>query len=1045
MLFNTLIQPQNEQRRKITTNYRKDETKAVADLLQQVNLTPDMQKRIASRARQLIEAIRQQNLTQGQAEALFVEYPLNSSAGIALMSLAEALLRIPDHETADHLIQDKLTGINWNEHTGQSEGFFSKLNQFALAFTGKILKNDKEAKSFKGRLKKWVSKGSEPIIRTAVNQQIKSLSHHFVLAETTEAAMKEAKKYEEKGYLFSYDMLGESAFTQEDAERYFESYQAAILKISEKAKGLALHQMPAISIKLSALHPRYEFAQKERVLEELTLKLFSLIQSAKQANMGLMIDAELAEHLDLSLDLVEKIFADAALGGWQGFGIVVQAYQKRAPEVIDWIIELAKKSQRRIPVRLVKGAYWDTEIKLAQMQGLEDFPVYTRKGTTDVSYLCCAQKILKNTEWIYPQFATHNAYTVATIVELAGDYRDFEFQCLYGMGYSLYEQVTPKDKLNIPCRIYAPIGHYEDLLPYLVRRILENGANSAFVNQIFNHKIPVDDLIQNPITLVENYEPKVHPKISLPNEIFTNRLNSKGLALTDVLILEELQSQLIKAAEKPWSVAPIVCGHEHIDGGHPVYSPNQNDQIIGKVKEATKEEVETALQAAHEIAKDWANTPVSTRAHYLEKTADLFEQHRSELMTLLIREAGKTIPDALSEVREATDFCRYYAQLARSQFENPVVFKGYTGEHNEMIYRGRGIKVCISPWNFPLAIFTGQVVAALAAGNCVLAKPAGQTPLVAGLVVRLLHVAGVPANVLHLLPGKGSTVGQQLISDERIAGVIFTGSTETAKNINQTLAGRQGSIVPFIAETGGQNAMIVDSSALPEQVVRDVIRSAFGSAGQRCSALRVLFLQEDIADKVLKMLIGAVAELQCGDPSFLRTDCGPVIDANAKKELQAHAERMNKEAKLLYKFPLKDEQNKGHYFSPHIYELNDLSELTREVFGPILHVIRYKAKDLDRIIASINATGYGLTLGIHSRIESKVTYIQGLTHVGNCYVNRNMIGAVVGLQPFGGERLSGTGPKAGGPNYLLRLCHERSVCVDTTAAGGNASLITLED
>ena len=782
-------------------------------------------------------------------------------------------------------------------------------------------------------------------------------------------------------------------------------------------------------------------------MEELTPKLLSLAQLAKQFNIGLTIDAEESERLDLSLDLIERVFNHDSLAGWNGFGLAVQSYQKRAFYLLDWIAALARGKNRRIMVRLIKGAYWDSEIKKNQMLGLSDYPVFTRKVFTDVSFQACAKKLLTMTDAIYPQFATHNAYSVALILGLVGEYRDFEFQCLHGMGNELYAQIVPAKQLGIPCRIYAPVGSHEDLLPYLVRRLLENGANSSFVNRIVDDKTPIDVLIEDPVSHARHLLSKINQNIPLPASIFLpDRKNSPGIDLSDRAVVANLQQQLTHMEPVQWQARPIIAERTiSRSTDQSVRSPQCTDQIIGHVTNATPEDIEWALTQATKTFDTWSKTSVAERAAILERFACLLEEHFSTFLAMACLEAGKTWNDAIGEVREAIDFCRYYAVQAEKLMSKPLKLHGYTGELNEVTLHARGVVLCISPWNFPLAIFTGQVLASLVTGNCVIAKPAHQTPLIAHFAVELMLKAGVPAGAIQLLPGHGSTVGAALVADTRIKAVIFTGSTQTANLINKTLATRGGEIIPFIAETGGQNAMIVDSSALLEQVVVDVMTSAFGSAGQRCSALRVLFVQEDVYPRMVSLLKGAMAELRVSDPRWLSTDVGPVIDKDALVSLKNHVSHLQKNYETLYQCALDDTTTTGHFMPPTALAINSIKALQHEVFGPVLHVIAYQQHALDDVIAQINSTGFGLTLGIHSRINKTVEYIRQRVHVGNCYVNRNMIGAVVGLQPFGGEGLSGTGPKAGGPLYLQRLCHERTFTVDTTAAGGNASLMSLPE
>jgi RHH-type transcriptional regulator, proline utilization regulon repressor / proline dehydrogenase / delta 1-pyrroline-5-carboxylate dehydrogenase len=1066
MLFEKPIAEPNPLRAAITRAYRMDETECVNNLVQEATLPSSALDHIARTARRLVQEVRKQRLNKGGLDAFLYQYDLSSSEGITLMCLAEALLRVPDTATIDNLLRDKITAANWAAHIGQSESLFVNAATWGLLLTGKILSNDETAAGrMRGSFKQLLERAGIPVIRKAVKQAMGLLGRQFVMGETIEDALKRAQEKEKQGYRFSYDMLGEAAITAADAERYFQSYQHAITEIGKVAKDRDVTKNPGISIKLSALHPRYEFAKHERVLAEVTPRLRTLALQAKAVNIGLTVDAEEAERLDLSLDIIEQVFCDPALDGWEGFGLAVQSYQKRAWYVLDWLIDLSHKQKKRWMVRLIKGAYWDTEIKIAQVKGLSGYPVFTRKASTDVSFLACAKKIFAHPEAFYPQLATHNAYSLAAVLEMStlanncerldsrdrgiGRHKDvqgasndcqgrqFEFQCLHGMGYTLYDQVVGADHLNIPCRVYAPVGGHKDLLAYLVRRLLENGANTSFVNRIIDEDVSIDDIIVDPVAKVRALTSKPHPQIPLPRDIYgAERKNSKGIDLTNHDELAMLDEELNKIVGQ--AIAKRLPDNNVRERfAHPDLQNVQNFSI---------EQLQQTLEIADKATAQWDTTTVAERAACLDHAADLFEQRMPEFMALLVREGGKTIPDAIGEVRETIDYCRYYAQQARKTL-TPQIMPGPTGELNQLTLHGRGVIVCISPWNFPLAIFLGQVTAALVAGNTVLAKPADQTRQIAAAAVSVLHEAGIPKDVLHYIPARGSVIGNHLLNDIRVKGVVFTGSTETARAINQTLANRTGPIVPLIAETGGQNAMIIDSSALPEQAVMDVINSAFYSAGQRCSALRVLFVQEDVAPKIIEMLCGAMAELKLGEPGLLETDIGPVIDQNAKVALEEHVERMKREGKLLYQVNIlaNSGQDIYNFFAPCAFEINSLSQLTHEVFGPVLHVIRYRAQELDKVINDIHNTGYGLTLGIQSRIDATIDYINKRLHVGNVYVNRNMIGAVVGVQPFGGEGLSGTGPKAGGPHYLLRLCTERTLCVNTTAAGGNASLLCLGD
>ncbi|MEO8460853.1 MAG: bifunctional proline dehydrogenase/L-glutamate gamma-semialdehyde dehydrogenase PutA, partial [Dokdonella sp.] len=917
-------------------------------------------------------------------------------------------------------------------------------------------------RNFFGAFKRLIARSGEPVVRLAVRQAMRIMGHQFVMGRTIEEALDRSRNKNNSPYRFSFDMLGEGALTAHDAARYQQAYRDAIVAIGKRGPWARVIDAPSISVKLSAIHPRYEVAKRERVLAELIPRVLELAQLAMANGIGMTVDAEEADRLELSLDVIGPVFAHPSLEGWNGFGLAVQVYQKRAPYVIDWLADTARKANRRWCVRLVKGAYWDSEIKRAQELGLSGYPVYTRKPNTDVSYLACARRLFAaGNALIYPQFATHNAHTIAAISHLAGKFGSadassdqdtprsgaprarYEFQRLHGMGADLYAEVIGKTNLDVPCRVYAPVGSHEDLLPYLVRRLLENGANTSFVNRIVDENVAIADLVADPCDSVRHYTSKSHPRIPLPIGIFgEQRKNSMGVNLANDDELKALASA-INAPRAPWKAAPLVPGAKSSVAAKPCTDPSDRRRVIGEYQPADVATMEKALANAVAAQPTWNHLPAASRARILEHAADLLEQRRGEFIALAVREAGKTIPAAISEVREAADFLRYYAAMARKLFGQPEVLPGPTGESNQLFLHGRGVFVCISPWNFPLAIFMGQVAAALAAGNSVLAKPAEQTTLIGCAAVRLLHEAGVPEDVLQFIPGKGSTIGATLLKDPAIAGVCFTGSTETAWTINRTLAARDASIAALIAETGGQNAMIADSSALPEQLVKDVVASAFDSAGQRCSAARVLFVQDDIADKVITMLAGAMDELVVGDPGLLATDVGPVIDEPSREILVNHAARMDREAKKINDVKLDASAEHGTFFAPRAYEIPSLDILDREIFGPILHVVRWNADDLDGVIDAINATGYGLTLGIHSRIDATVEQIAARAKVGNCYVNRNQIGAVVGVQPFGGENLSGTGPKAGGPHYLLRFATERTLTINTTAAGGNASLLTL--
>jgi RHH-type transcriptional regulator, proline utilization regulon repressor / proline dehydrogenase / delta 1-pyrroline-5-carboxylate dehydrogenase len=1051
----------------ITAAYARDESEHLAELLAQARVDDATQARIQRVAEHLVQRVRVKAEDQGAIEAFMREYDLSSEEGVLLMCVAEALLRIPDQDTADKLIRDKLGDADWGSHRGQSDSLLVNASTWGLMLTGRMVNLSEDTRRDVGSaFKRLIGRAGEPVIRLAVRQAMRIMGHQFVMGRTIDEALKRSRKGDNSAYRYSFDMLGEAAFTRKDADRYFEAYRKAILAIGASGPHPDVFAAPSISIKLSALHPRYELAKRARVLAELTPRVLQLAQLAKAQGIGFTIDAEEADRLELSLEVIAGAYADASLEGWQGYGLAVQAYLKRAPFVLDFLADLARRHGRRMPVRLVKGAYWDSEIKRAQVDGAAGYPVFTRKPNTDVSYLACARKMLAASDAFYPMFATHNAQTIAAIhsfAALAADVQArtsaaggrmpgaagagqppaYEYQRLHGMGKDLYDEVVGPNALAIPCRVYAPVGSHEDLLPYLVRRLLENGANSSFVNRITDERIEPAALVADPVATVAGFDFKPHPHIPQPVDLYgEERKNSMGVNLANDAELAALAAK-IQAAAKPWRAAPLCPGATPSGAPVPVLNPADRRESVGEWQAADAATVERALSNAVAAQPAWDRLPAASRAKILEHAASLLEARMPEFITLCTKEAGKTLADGVAEVREAVDFCRYYAAQGRKLFGHPEKLPGPTGESNELQLHGRGVFVCISPWNFPLAIFLGQVSAALMAGNSVIAKPAEQTNLVGYAAVRLLHEAGVPEAVLQFLPGDGATVGAALTRDPRIAGVAFTGSTETARAINRALAARDAAIGVLIAETGGQNALIADSSALPEQLVKDAMVSAFGSAGQRCSAARVLFVQRDIADKVIAMLAGAMDELSVGDPGRLSTDVGPVIDADALQILQDHAARMEREATLIKTVAAGAETEHGFFFPPRAYELKSLGQLTREIFGPVLHVIRYDAAELDQVIEAINATGYGLTCGIHSRIDETVQKIARGVRAGNCYVNRSQIGAVVGVQPFGGEGLSGTGPKAGGPHYLPRFASERTLTINTTAAGGNASLLTL--
>ncbi|MGD8559072.1 MAG: bifunctional proline dehydrogenase/L-glutamate gamma-semialdehyde dehydrogenase PutA [Gammaproteobacteria bacterium] len=1046
MIFKSQFSATHQNRKFIQQAYLADEAQCMTSLLQELEGYGALRGTIQHQARELVIAVRENTQSFGGLNAFLQEYDLSSREGIVLLCLAEALLRIPDADTADRLIRDKLTNANWEQHLGQSQSWFVNAGTWGLMLTGRMINLDEATQQDPMTVVNGLmARASEPVVRSALREAMRIMGHQFVMGRTIEEALARSEKEPNRIYRYSYDMLGEAALCQEDADRYADVYRQAINAIAaHRDNKLSIEQAPGISVKLSALHPRFEYAQRDRLTNELIPKVMALAEVAQQANISMTIDGEEADRLDITLDVIEAIIGDPQFAAWPGLGVVVQTYQKRAPHVIDWLGELVQRHQRRIMVRLVKGAYWDTEIKRAQEQGLAGYPVFTRKQHTDVSYLACAQKLLTMGEAVYPQFATHNAHTAAAVIHMAGKRHSYEMQRLHGMGEALYQALLDDDN-SVACRVYAPVGSHKDLLPYLVRRLLENGANTSFVNRITDDRQPIDDIVADPVQRVQGSNLSAHPRIPLPVAMFgEQRRNSSGINLSDEQELLALQSQIEPYHQQQWLASPLVDGNALQGDKQPLVNPANHQQIIGEVIVATEQHVEQAITSAQASSIEWDKVPGNERAAVLDRAADLLEQQRAKFISLIIREGGRCIPDALSEVREAVDFCRYYAHLARVQITRPQELPGPTGESNVLTLHGRGVFVCISPWNFPLAIFCGQVAAALVTGNSVIAKPASQTPLVAMEAVQLLHKAGVPGNVLQLLPGSGTVVGNRLVTDPRIAGVAFTGSTQTANNINLKLAQRSGSIVPFIAETGGQNAMIVDSSALPEQVVVDVIKSAFNSAGQRCSALRVLFVQQDVAPRMLSLLKGAIQELNIGEPSWLSTDVGPVIDSTAQHNLQQHIAWLQQHGRLVCELPENEFWQAGTFVAPCVYEIEALSQLKQEVFGPILHVILYKADQLDEVIQAINATHYGLTLGIHSRIEEKARYIQQRVRVGNIYVNRNIVGSVVGVQPFGGEGLSGTGPKAGGPHYLYRFTTERVFTNNSSAIGGNATLLTLK-
>lgn len=1065
-----------------------DEDQCIHTLMEQSGLSQIQRDKIKQRAVDLVNRCRAKIADRSLLDAFLQEFGLSNQEGIALMCMAEALLRIPDAGTADKLIHEKILSGDWQSHLGKSDSIFVNGSTWGLLMTGSIVALDSSITANPlSWLKRLVNRTGEPIIRNAVMQAMRLMGGQYVLGRNIDEAIKRGGKDNPKGTLFSFDMLGEAARTFADAKAYYDAYLKAIQAIGQRYIGGHPYKNNGISVKLSALHPRYAYAHHQQVMDQLLPQLKTLALAAKQNQLGFTLDAEESERLDISLDIFAALARDRLLADWDGLGIVVQAYQKRAPYVIDWLAALARQTGKKFMVRLVKGAYWDREIKFAQQNGLEDFPVYTRKAATDLSFQVCVNRLFDAGDTLYPQFATHNAYTTALILDAAQG-RPFEFQRLHGMGGLLYQQLLSEQSLpeqslpeqlfpgheSLQVRVYAPVGAHQDLLPYLVRRLLENGANSSFVNQFLDHQVAVENLVEDPLSAVLAASVTVdikddkaarfrHPLIPKPQDIYSlssldgsGRKNSAGLDLNDARVVDTLYAAMHKFSNKVRVAGPIINGEflsrtDQAELPLLITSPSNRSVTVGSCYSTTAEQVDKAFAVAAEAQTVWDARGGIERAAILERMADLLEEQVAEFICLIVNEAGRTVPDAVDEVREAVDFCRYYAVKARQHFCSAIDLPGPTGETNQLSLHGRGVFLCISPWNFPLAIFVGQVAAALVAGNSVVAKPAEQTPLVAAKAILLFHIAGVPGSVLHMLTGAGPEIGPLLMANAHLGGVAFTGSTATAKRINRQLAEREGAILPLIAETGGQNAMIVDSSALPEQVVDDVISSAFLSAGQRCSALRVLYLQEDIADGIITMLQGAMDALVVGDPNSLSSDIGPVIDNVALNRLSQHladigAGKLNKgdvKAKLIKQYELQRLPKSGSFFAPCIIQIDALSQLTGEVFGPVLHIIRYKAEDLAKLMQSINESGYGLTLGVHTRIEQVADYVFQHARVGNTYVNRNTVGAVVGTQPFGGEGLSGTGPKAGGPHYLFRFATEKTKTVNTVATGGNTALFGL--
>jgi RHH-type transcriptional regulator, proline utilization regulon repressor / proline dehydrogenase / delta 1-pyrroline-5-carboxylate dehydrogenase len=994
-----------------------------------------------ARAARWVEVARADQRSRPLVDRMLEQFPLDSAQGRALMSLAEALLRTPDARRADQLIAERLAAIRDAGVRGDTD-LLLRTGFTLLSAAGRLLPEVSSELAGEVTATSLTKPVVAPIVRAALRQSMQTLGHAFIVGETIDAALKRAHSEPDLA-LCSFDMLGEGARTDADAARYLEDYAHAIGALGRQPPG-PVHARSGISVKLSALEPRYTLLQSERVHERLGPRMLDLARRAARAGVGMTIDAEEADRLDLSLDIIETLARDTATRDWPGLGLAVQAYGRRAPLVLDWVAQLARDTGRRMTVRLVKGAYWDSEIKRAQERGLASFPVYTSKAATDASYLEGVRRLFAARDCIYPQFATHNAYTVAAVLALAPPDAVFEFQRLHGMGEALYAAAHAELPQLPPVRVYAPVGTHEELLPYLVRRLLENGANSSFVHQFMNPQIPVEQVVRDPVSSLSEAQSVAGQRVREPAALFgSERSNSAGEDFGDPATLALLEGELRRFAAERYTGGPILGGRSVRDAAVPVVSPADTRTIVGFTRDATAEEIREAMTAAARAQPGWDGMPAAERAACLTRAADLLEERRGQFLSLLVREAGKTLPDAVAELREAVDFCRYYAARGRELFGAPLTMPGPTGERNTLSLHGRGVFVCISPWNFPLAIFAGQITAALAAGNAVVAKPAPATPLVAHAMTRLLHEAGVPPAVLQLTPADGPPFGAVALTHPALAGVAFTGSTATAAAINRTLAQRDGPIVALIAETGGVNAMVVDATALPEQVVDDAVTSAFTSAGQRCSALRVLYLQEEIADRVIEMLIGAMRVLRIGSPAELSTDVGPVISEAARARLMRHAERMRAEAKLLYACELDPAlAAAGHFFAPQMFELRALDQLRSEEFGPILHVARYRSDHLPQVLAAIRSTGYGLTLGVHSRLESVANHVFQALPVGNTYVNRNMIGAVVGVQPFGGQGLSGTGPKAGGPHYLLRFANERTLTINTAAIGGNVELLS---
>lgn len=1031
-MFELRMQPQNGLKDLISQNYYKNEQQAVQDMLDYLGEDYADEAKIKALATKLIASVRENRIKGNGVDALMQEFKLSSAEGVALMCLAESLLRIPDGYTRDKLISDKIVKGDWESHK-DNKSFFVKSAVWGLTITGKLLQVDGD--SLAASLRKVVAKFGAPIIRQAMGVAVRTMGNQFVMGETIDSALQAAVAKEAKGYQFSYDMLGEGALTEDDATKYMQSYIDAITTVGTANAGRGVKNGPGISVKLSAIHPRYQRMKRDRVQTELLSRLITLYQLAQKYSIALFIDAEETERLEISLDLLEGVLNEPTLANFDGIGFVIQSYQRRSSYVIDYVADLAKRYNNKVMVRLVKGAYWDSEVKKAQAEGVEDYPVFTRKFYTDLSYLACAKRLFAHSNYIYPLYATHNAYSLAAVYEMSNG-KPFEFQCLYGMGETLYDNVVGKNNLNVTCRVYAPVGTYETLLAYLVRRLLENGANSSFVHQLVDPNIAIEELVVSPVELVKKAHLESNPYFNKPANIYPDgRINSRGINLNDEALLAKLDVALEQKSKQQYTAKPLLAKSSDVEYVfHPVLNPANLQDIVGQAAFATPSCVEVAIRNAQDGFISWSSLDPKERAEKILKFADLLEENYFEVLSIVVREAGKTLSNAVAEIREAVDFCRYYAKQVQNEFNNAT-------------HEALGVTVCISPWNFPLAIFVGEVVSSLVAGNVVIAKPSEQTNLIASYAVELLHKAGVPVDAIQLLCGEGAVVGNLLTADERVKAVIFTGSTEVAQIINRNFAKKSNQGV-LIAETGGQNTMIVDSTALPEQVVVDVLSSAFDSAGQRCSALRVLYLQSDIADKVIHMLKGAMDELYVGNPARLKTDVGPVIDREAQQSLLNHIETMKKQARSYHQTKLSSDCAGGIFVAPTMFEIGGISELKREVFGPVVHIIRFDGNQLDAVIDEINTSGYGLTQGLHSRLEDTAIKVHTKIRAGNIYINRNTVGAVVGVQPFGGEGLSGTGPKAGGPLYLYRLVNTR-VHPTLNAVGGTdlskLSTITSEN